>query len=126
MHHPADRITHMIARVETRCRHYMGLLVPISSTDSFICTIPQTGQHIPRPFLHQSWGTGWNDQTPNGSPMKDRSDDPSHHEQTLLPRSYSCGMMYIKEPLLLIGENSLCGGSGFHLSPSDRILSDAI
>ena len=21
-------------------------------------------------------------------PMKDRSDDPSHHEQTLLPRSY--------------------------------------
>ena len=22
------------------------------------------------------------------NPMKDRSDDPSHHEQTLLPRSY--------------------------------------
>ena len=26
--------------------------------------------------------------TRNGSTMKDRSDDPSHHERTLLPRSY--------------------------------------
>ena len=45
-------------------------------------------------------------------PMKDRSDDPSHHERTLLPRSYDslprfnkghgirspvCGMMSIKD-----------------------------
>ena len=27
-----------------------------------------------------------------------------------------CGMMHIKEPLLLIGKSSLCGGSGFPLS----------
>ena len=27
-----------------------------------------------------------------------------------------CGMMHIKEPLLLIGKNSPCGGSGFPLS----------
>ena len=27
-----------------------------------------------------------------------------------------CGMMYIKEPLLLIRKNSLCGSSGFPLS----------
>ena len=27
-----------------------------------------------------------------------------------------CGMMHIKEPLLLIGNNSLCGGSGLPLS----------
>ena len=85
-------------------------------------------------------------------PMKDRSDDPSHHERTLLPRSYIslpycieasftflnplsyfsfqpvlhdwcnkgcgmcypvCGMVHIKEPLLLIDKNSLCGSSGF-------------
>ena len=26
------------------------------------------------------------------------------------------GMMHIKEPLLLIGKSSLCGGSGFPLS----------
>ena len=30
-----------------------------------------------------------------------------------------CGMMYIKEPLLLIGKSSLCGGSVFPLSLSE-------
>ena len=34
------------------------LLFPINSKGSFICTIPQTGQHIPQPLLHQSWSTG--------------------------------------------------------------------
>ena len=29
-----------------------GLLFPINSKSSFICTIPQTGLHIPRPLLH--------------------------------------------------------------------------
>ena len=37
------------------------LLFLINSKGSFICTIPQTGQHIPRPLLHQSWNTGWNE-----------------------------------------------------------------
>ena len=64
------------------------LLFPINSKGSFISTIPQTGLHIPRPLLHQSWSTGWNEKYLNVSTMKDRSDDPSHHEQTLLPRSY--------------------------------------
>ena len=31
-----------------------GLLFPINSKGSFICTIP-------RPLLHQSWSTGWNE-----------------------------------------------------------------
>ena len=31
-----------------------------------------------------------------------------------------CGMMHIKEPLLLIGKSSLCGRSGFLLSPYNR------
>ena len=65
-----------------------GLLFPISSKGSFICTIPETGYHMPRPLLQQSWSTGWNEKYFNGSTMKDRSDDPSHHERTLLPRSY--------------------------------------
>ena len=30
-----------------------------------------------------------------------------------------CGMMHIKEPLLLIGKSSRCGGSGFSLSLSE-------
>ena len=34
-----------------------------------------------------------------------------------------CGMVHIKEPLLLIGKRSLCGGSGFPLSlPPHRLL----
>ena len=37
------------------------LLFPINSKGSFICTIPQTGEHTPRPLLHQSWSTGWNE-----------------------------------------------------------------
>ena len=64
-----------------------GLLFPISSKGSYICTIPHTGNHIPWPLLHQSWSTGWNEKYVNGSTMKDRSDDPWHHERTLLPRS---------------------------------------
>ena len=35
----------------------LGLLFPISSKGSFICTIPQTGQHIPHPLLYQLWST---------------------------------------------------------------------
>ena len=31
-----------------------------------------------------------------------------------------CGVMYIKEPLLLIGKSSPCGGNGFPLSLSER------
>ena len=37
------------------------LLFPINSKGSFICTIPQTGYHIPWPLLHQPWSTGWNE-----------------------------------------------------------------
>ena len=41
-----------------------------------------------------------------------------------------CGMVHIKEPLLLIGNNSLCGGSGFPFPLSEWsstiIMSDAI
>ena len=32
---------------------------------------------------HQSWSTCWNEKWLSGSTMKDRSDDPSHHERTL-------------------------------------------
>ena len=33
-----------------------------------------------------------------------------------------CGMMHIKEPLLLIDNSSLCGGSGFSFSLSEWSL----
>ena len=65
-----------------------GLLFPINSKGSFICTIPQTGLHIPRHLLHvvEHWLERVIAQWVH--PMKDRSNDPSYHERTLLPRSY--------------------------------------
>ena len=64
------------------------LLFPINSKVSFICTIPQRITHTTAfvtPVV-EHWLEGeifqW------VLPMKDRSDDPSHHERTLLPRSY--------------------------------------
>ena len=38
-----------------------GLLFPISSNGSFICTIPHISYPIPRPFLLLSWSTSWNE-----------------------------------------------------------------
>ena len=38
------------------------------------------------------------------------------HTHTRFP---VCGMMHIKEPLLLIGKSNLCGGSGFSISLSE-------
>ena len=56
-----------------------GLLFPINRKGSFICTIPQTGYHIP---VVDHWLERVIAQWVH--PMK----DPSHHERTLLPRSY--------------------------------------
>ena len=36
------------------------LLFPVSSKVSFICTFPETGQHIPQPLINQFWNPGWN------------------------------------------------------------------
>ena len=58
------------------------------------------------------------------------------HQEVLSPEPYSwcnkgrgmcypvCGMVHIKEPLLLIDKSSLCGGRGFPFSLSE--WSDAI
>ena len=80
------------------------LLFPIKSKGSFICTIPQTELHIPQPLylfrpypkrvlaatLPSSNVEYWLEREipQRVHPMKDRSDDPSHHERTLLPQSY--------------------------------------
>ena len=56
-----------------------GLLFLISSKGSFICTIPQTEQYIPQPVtpVVEHWLEREIAQWVH--PMKDRSDDPSHH-----------------------------------------------
>ena len=56
------------------------LLLSINSKGSFICTIPQTGLHIP---VVEHWLEREIAQWVH--PMKDRSDDPLHHEWTPLP-----------------------------------------
>ena len=64
------------------------LLFPINSKGSFICTIPDRIAHtmafvtpVVEHWLEREIAQ-W------VHPMKDRSDDPSHHERTLLPRRY--------------------------------------
>ena len=53
-----------------------GLLFLISSMGSFICITPVMEHWLEREIAQ--WV----------HPMKDRSDDPLHHEQTLLPQRY--------------------------------------
>ena len=63
-----------------------GLLFPINSKGSFIPTdrIAHTTAFVTPVVEHwlEREIAQW------VHPMKDRSDDPSHHERTLLPRSY--------------------------------------
>ena len=80
--------TILIVRKETRCRH-MGyslrltarvLLYAPSPTDRIAHTTAFVTPVVEHWLEHEiaQWV----------HPMKDRSDDPSHHERTLLPRSY--------------------------------------
>ena len=65
------------------------LLFPISSKGSFICTIP-TYKIIHTTAFVTPVVEHWLEReiAQLVHPMNDRSDDPSHHERTLLPRSY--------------------------------------
>ena len=65
------------------------LLFLINSKGSFICTIPTDRIAHTTAFVTpvvEHWLEREIAQWVH--PMKDRSDDPSHHERTLLPRSY--------------------------------------
>ena len=66
------------------------LLFPISCKDSFICLITHTMFFVTPVVEHwlERKIAQW------VHPMKDRSDDPSYHERTLLPRSYMIIMDY--------------------------------
>ena len=66
-----------------------GLLFPISSKGSFYMHNPTDRMTYTRAFVTpvvEHWLERDIAQWVN--PMKDRSDDPSHHARTLLPRSY--------------------------------------
>ena len=79
--------TILIVREETRCRHIgysfrltarVVLYAPFHRQDSTYHGLCYTSRGALAGTRNSSVG----------SPMKDRSDDPSHHERTLLPRSY--------------------------------------
>ena len=77
---------------ETRCSH-MGYSFHIAARVLLYALSHR--QDIPWSLLHLWWSTGWNQKWLNESTMKDWSDDPSHHQQTLLPQSHISLLMRI-------------------------------
>ena len=116
-----------------------GLLLAISSKGSFICTIPHKGQYTRSGVLVErrnflmgpSWGiVSLNHQTRSKlltyvAKSYNFSFQPVLHDwcNKGCGMCHSvCGMVHIKEPLLLIVKSSLCGSSGFHVSLSEWSL----
>ena len=70
----------------------------------------------------RSWCDGSSDRSFMVDPLSYFSFQPVLHHWCNKGRGMCypvCGMVHIKEPLLLIGKSSLCGGSGFPLSLSE-------
>ena len=65
----------------------------------------------------RSWCDGSSDRSFMVDPLSYFSFQPVLHDRCMCYPV--CGMMHIKEPLLLIGKSSLCGGSEFRLSLSE-------
>ena len=81
-----------------------GLLFPISSKGYFICTIPRTGNTY-HGICYTSHGHWLEREIAQWvHPMKDRSDDQSHHERTLLP--WSLRSPFKKERYLIRQNNT--------------------
>ena len=78
------------------------LLFLISTKGSFICTIPQTGLHIPQPFFPSV-----SEQWLNGSSIKDRSDDPLHNDKCSYHRATSRSANYYRKEGNALFDNAL-------------------
>ena len=111
--------TIQIAREQTRCRHIgcsfrltarVLLYAPSHRQDSTYHVLCYTSRGALVGMRNSSMGG-----MRNSHPMKDRSDEPSHHERTLLPRSYIS--------LLLVTKLYYCFQQGlFYMHhPTDRI-----
>ena len=60
----------------------------ISSKGSFMCTFPQTGQHMLQPLIDQLWTSGWNRKYPKLQILAPcRIDPPCRSFQTLTAES---------------------------------------
>ena len=75
------------------------------------------------PSISGAWCDGLSDQSFMVDPLTYFSFQPVLHDwcNNGIGRYYTvCGMIHIKEPLLLIGKSSPYGGSGFPLTLSER------
>ena len=71
----------------------------------------------------RSWCVGSSDRSYMVEPLGYFSFQPVPHDWCNKGRGMCypvCEMMHIKEPLLLIGKSSPCGGTGFPLTPINR------
>ena len=132
MHHPTDRIAYTTAFVTPVVEHWLEREIA-QWVHSNIAAIRKKFFFIGRGAGHSSeverslmvrWVVGsilhgWVD------PLSYFSFQPVLHNwcNKGLGMCYPvCGIVHIKEPLLLIGKNSLCGGSGFPFSLSEWSL----
>ena len=83
MHHPTDRITHTTAFVTPVVEHWLEREIAQWRID------PMTHRTMSEGSYHRATSRSLEWQIDQWVyPMKDRSDDPSHHEWRLLPQSY--------------------------------------
>ena len=101
MHHPTDRITHTMAFITQGARRSSeverSLMVRLV-VGSILHGVDPLSYFSFQPVLHDWCNKGCGMYYP------------------------VCGMVHIKEPLLLIDKSSLCGGSGFPFSLSEWSL----
>ena len=89
-----------------------GLLFSINSKGSFICTIPDRIAHTTAFVTPVVEHCLERDIAQWVHSMKDQSNDPSHHERTLLPRSYISLPMLRRVDIKTVGltfELLICG-----------------
>ena len=78
-------------REEPRCRLYVGCSFRLAARYILYAPSHRQGNIIPRPLLHHTCSTGWDDKYTSASTMRDRSYDPSQHlELNQYTKSHSC------------------------------------
>ena len=127
MYHPRDRIEHTTAFVTPVVEHWLkreiAQWVLVNQVKSGLkCTFRASCYSTCLSWSHTSVINSWCDGSSDLSFMVDPlcyfSFQPVFHDWCNKGRGMYypvCGMMHIKEPLLLIGNSSSCGGSEFLL-----------
>ena len=88
MHHPTDRIIHTTAFVTPVVGALAGTRNSSMGPPPWRID-PMTHRTMSERYYHEATSRSLEREIAQWEyPMKDRSDDPSHHERTLLPRSY--------------------------------------